>query len=359
MLENDKSLHKFLISTPARIVGNYRSGDVSIDISFPEDDSMLNYQDSPHSRTFLIVTISVPPVTYPEVIFGVNQSFHGEIFSSLLSLVYGKEFKYHGLLESYGLYKLPNMNNEANSLYYLPFFNSSPRKDLEIPLNLEKFGLIEPLIINNNASVTDEFSQKIIATGKFYNRAIRMLPREPELAYLDLITCGEMISSFYDDDFTEEELYDEKLMKSLEQIKTLENGESIAKDIKNRLYQVKRKFTAALLKNLNDEFFSKTETINNVGRIHKVAAEKLIKKGYDLRSLYVHTGADFSEFIIPRKGINNEIQVFTPAHETDKKLANVISDSPSFLGLERIIRFSLLSLINANGVPIDSRLKNT
>ncbi|WP_445430273.1 hypothetical protein [Bacillus atrophaeus] len=354
MLRRDRTLHKYLISTSALVTGNYLSEDLSIDLSFPMDTARVHMQDDPFSRRFLVVTLDMPPEHAPGVVLARDQSYFGEVFSILLSIILGKEFKFHGLLETFGMHRLPNFNFDPNSKYYLPFYNSVPRKDLEFSLTLDKFGLIEPLLLEGT-SVSDEFRKKIIAAGKFYNRAIRIFPNEPELAYLDLITCGEIISSFYDDEFTDEELYDEQLLRYFEDIETLQNGRSIVNNIKSRLYQVKRKFTAALLKNLNDEFFSKDETIGNQGRITRENSEAVIKAGYDLRSLYVHEGLEFGRYVTPHINFHNEI-VITQPQGLGQRATRTISGSPSFLGLERIIRFSLLSLINANGVPIEDRL---
>lgn len=355
MLKRDKSLHKFLISTSAKVVGEYESENVSIGLSFPIDTSLFPIQDSPFSRTFMVVTISIPPNS-GELVLGGNQSYYGEIFSVLFSILLGKEFKFHGLLESYGSHRLPNMNIEPNPIYTLPFYNSSPRKDLEIPLDIGNFKLIEPFLIES-PTISSEFRKKILAAGKFYNRAIRIFPQEPELAFLDLITSGEIISSFYDKSFTDEEMYDKQLLDYFKKIETLEKGESITKNIKKRLYQVKRKFTTSLLKNLNEEFFLKSETIHGLGKITKESSETKIKASYDLRSLYVHEGLEFGFYVTPDKGYHNEIVIFEPApHVLEPKATKAISNSLSFLGLERMIRFSLLSLINKNGVPIDKKL---
>lgn len=355
MVKKDNTLHKYLISTSAKVVGKYESENVSIDLSFP--DSVFHSEDSPYSRTYMVVTICIPPHGSPEEPITANRSYYGEIFSLLLSILYGKEFKYHGLLETYGMHRLPNMNNEPNPYYTLPFYNSTPRIDLEIPLDLEKFVLIENIIISEYTSVTEEFRKKIFAAGRFYSRAIRIFPNEPELAYLDLITCGEIISSFYDNKFTDDELYDDQLLKYFKEIETLKNGKAIANNIKKRLYQVKRKFTTSLLKNLNEEFFSKTEIINGngYGRLTKENIESVIKAGYDLRSHYVHEGLEFGFFVTPHTNYFNELVIIS-SEGVDPKVAKVIKNSPSFLGLERIMRFSLLSLINKNGLPIDEKL---
>lgn len=356
MLSESSQLHKFLISTSAKFVGHYKSEDISIDLSFPIDRTMDFICDSAYSRTFLVVTISVPPETSPGVVFGRNQSHYGDIFCLMLSLLYGKEFKYHGLLETYGVHRLPSTNYDPNPLFNLPIYNSSPRIDLEIKLNLEFFSLIEPLILEDTPHISEEFRKKFLAAGKFYNRALRIFPAEPELAYLDLITCGEIISSFYDEQYSEEELYDEQLISYFQKIETLEKGTSIANNIKSRLYQVKRKFTTALLKNLNDEFFKRNEASLAAGKITRENIETAIKSSYDLRSLYVHTGLEFGRFVLPSQGVN-EIVLFSPSGLSTQH-SKAIGNSLSFIGLERIIRYSLLSLLNSTGLIIDAKLNN-
>ncbi|MBS4217491.1 hypothetical protein KHA96_04090 [Bacillus sp. FJAT-49711] len=356
MLKPDKSLHKFLLSTPARFTGRYLSEDISISISFPTDDTALKVDDNPFSRTYLVVTIRQEPVIAPGVILMPNQSFYGEVFCILLSILYGKEFKFHGMLESHGINMLPNLSNSPNSCYGQPQYNSNPRKDLEISLSLDQYGLIEPLLLEE-ANVDEEFRRRIIAAGKFYNRALSIFPSEPELAYLDLITCGEILSNFNEDKYTDEQLYDENLLKNFELINTLERGSSIVNDLKSRLYQVKRKYTYNLLGLLNENFFNGNETSQDIGVLTKDQSETIIKSAYDLRSLYVHEGLEFGSYISPHRNYNNEIVIGQPSEITvGKRAAKTISQSPTFLGLERMIRFALLSLLNSNKVPISKLL---
>ncbi|MDM5460196.1 MULTISPECIES: hypothetical protein [Bacillus cereus group] len=118
---------------------------------------------------------------------------------------------------------------------------------------------------------------------------------------------------------------------------------------------MKRKFFYSLIEELNDSFFEYTETRNPIGRLNKENIEKNIKSAYDLRSHYVHNGLEFGEYIKPLKGMYNEIAigaVESPVNGAEKALSNTLS----FLGLERIIRYTLLRIIHKNGVKIDSKL---
>ncbi|WP_242310501.1 HEPN domain-containing protein [Bacillus cereus group sp. BfR-BA-01524] len=350
MLKPNEEIHKVMISTPARFVGNYMSEDTAVQLSFPNKDRIPDITENPNSRTFLVVTFRY---AQDNPMLRRDLTDFSEVFCTILSILYGKEFKNHGLLESYGIHRTPNLALSPNEYYYQPQYNYQPRKDLSIPLDLSHFKLIEPLLLANGLS--DSFRQMIIAAGKFYNRALSIYPTEPELAFLDLITCGEIISNFNEEQYTEEQLYDENLLRNFERILTLEQGDRIVRDLKSRLFQVKRKFYYSLIELLNDNFYENTEAIQNVGIITKDTIEQNIKFAYDLRSLYVHTGLEFGERIIPRKNLQNEIvmgEVNPPVQRAKRALNNTLT----FTGLERIIRYALLKLIHNNGVEINDKL---
>ncbi|ACK92740.1 MULTISPECIES: HEPN domain-containing protein [Bacillus cereus group] len=350
MLKPNEDIHKVMISTPARFVGDYMSEDTAVQLSFPNKDTKFNFTENPNSRTFLVVTFRY--VHDGSMVFR-DLSVYGDFFCTILSLLYGKEFKNHGLLESYGIHRTPNLALPSNEYYYQPQYNYQPRKDLSISLDLSHFKLIEPLLLANE--LPDSFRQMIIAAGKFYNRALSIYPTEPELAFLDLITCGEIISNFNEEQYTEEQLYDENLLKNFDRILTLEHGDRIVRDLKNRLFQVKRKFYYSLIELLNDNFYENTEVIQGLGKITKDTIEQNIKSAYDLRSLYVHTGLEFGDHIKPIRQFQNEI-VMGEVHPSVQRAKKALNNTLTFTGLERIIRYALLKLIHNNGVKIDDKL---
>lgn len=350
-LNND--IHKILISSPARFVGSYISEDISINLSFPTQDRITaDYSENPYQRTFMVIAFKYE---HDGGMILRDLSTYGDYFCALLSILYGKDFQYHGLLESHGIHRLPNIESGVNSLYEYPQYNFKPRVDLEIPLNLENFGLIEPLLLDTCVA-TEDFRLMIIAASKFYNRALNVFPKEKELAFLDLITCGEIISNFNDEEYTDEQLYDENLLRNFIKILEVEKGDRIVKDLKNRLFQVKRKFVFSLHQLLNDSFYEVTEVTNaSVGNISKENIESLLKAAYDLRSQYVHLGSEFGDFIKPHKGFFNEVIIGEP-RGLEEKVNKILSKSPTFLGLERILRYSMLRLIHKNGISIHESL---
>lgn len=350
MLKPNQEIHKVMISTPARFVGSYMSEDTAVDLSFSSKNLLFDTVENPNSRTFLVVTFRY---AHDGSMIRKDLSVYGDFFCTILSLLYGKEFKNHGMLESYGIHRTPNIALAPNEYFYQPQYNYQPRKDLLIPLDLSCFKLIEPMLLENELS--DGFRQMIMAAGKFYNRALSIYPTEPELAFLDLITCGEIISNFNEEQYTEDQLYDANLLANFKRILTLEKGDRIVRDLKNRLFQVKRKFYYSLIELLNDNFYENTEVIQDKGKITKDTVEQNIKFSYDLRSLYVHTGLEFGERIKPIKSIQNEVVIGEINHPT-KNAEKALNNTLTFTGLERIIRYALLKLIHDNGVKIDDKL---
>ncbi|OUB82049.1 hypothetical protein BK784_38920 [Bacillus thuringiensis serovar medellin] len=351
MVQLNEEIHKVIVSTPARFVGSYMSEDIAVNISFAGKEKLFfDTTENPNSRTFLVITFRY---VHDGSMVLKDLSGYGDFVCSILSLLYGKEFKNHGFLESYGVHRTPNLALSSNEYYYQPQYNFQLRKDLSIPLDLSCIKLIEPLFLDNELS--DSFRQMIIAVGKFYNRALSIFPTQPELAFLDLITCGEIISNFNEEQYTEEQLYDENLLKNFERILNLEHGDRIVRDLKNRLFQVKRKFYYSLIELLNENFYENTEVIQGLGKITKDTIEKNIKSAYDLRSLYVHTGLEFGDHIKPIRQFQNEIVMgeVTPSVQRAK---NALNNTLTFTGLERIIRYALLKLIHNNGVKIDDKL---
>jgi hypothetical protein len=84
--------------------------------------------------------------------------------------------------------------------------------------------------------------------------------------------------------------------------------------IKSRLHQVKARFNLTFKKLLNEHFFNRTESLQEFTRLTAENIESCIKAAYDLRSKYVHTGIDFSHWLVPHRAVMNEIQLRTPPY---------------------------------------------
>ena len=214
--------------------------------------------------------------------------------------------------------------------------------------------MIKRLLIDN--SLDQGFLNILHTAGRFYLRSLQIFEEQPEIAFLDLVYCGEVLSSYYE--YTKEDLLDEKLKKYLSRIQeNMENGETICDAFKNRLWQFKRKYTLTIKNLLNNYFFTNTESKEKLYALKKKDIEKRIKASYDLRSLYVHTGMRFGHFLAPISDVLNEIQIAKWV-ASSKKLEKLLMLCPTYIGLERIMRFCLLRFIHLNAFSIDKRLDN-
>ncbi len=107
-----------------------------------------------------------------------------------------------------------------------------------IKLDFSEVEHIEKLLLGLlfGEGIPDKFANIIVSAARFYLRSIRIFEEEPELAFLDFITCGEILSNYFK--YSDDELFDERLLSIFEKIESqLDKGASISSDLKGRLYQ--------------------------------------------------------------------------------------------------------------------------
>ena len=139
----------------------------------------------------------------------------------------------------------------------------------------------------------------------------------------------------------------------------MKKGTKVVKQIRSSIRQIKRAYTLTITRLLTDYFFQNTEAPEGLGRLQKVDIEKRVKAAYDLRSVYVHSGVNYGPWTHSHNLVRNEIQLGTPIiHDDDDDYAKAVAAAPTYLGLERIMRYCLLRFIHLHGIPIDSRLND-
>lgn len=362
MLKPEKQVQKLLISSTSRFVGEYESEKFLITHSWSPIKDLVSLQngisENPYCRNYYMVVIKTEPTGEHEQI--PDYLHKSELFCIYLAIIFGKRFDSHGPVEWEGFFNLPYLNNiTPNNFPYIGFNNHIPRTDLSIELNLSKINCLAPLIDNviKKEPQNTDFINTLNTAGKFYLRSIRIFEQEPELAFLDLITCGEVLAAFYENSFSEDELYDTELKKVLCLLKesNIKGWEFITKFIKKRLYQVRRKYTLTILKLLNEHFFEKTESKQQYWCLQKDNIKDRLLAAYDLRSQYVHTGIRFGQTLYPHAQLMNE----TPTFNNNKsKFEKCLSKSPTYIGMERIMRYCLIRFIHLNGIFIDENLND-
>lgn len=351
LLKADKNIQKLLISSPCKFERGYGSANFRI-------DKMLNFDtnlqpelvENPYSKNYFVITIETEP---PNGIAIPNYTGWSNIYCSLFSIFFGKRFDNCGPIQNAGFYCLPNLSQKPLSHYYMAFNNGEPRADLNIPLNFNQLSKMFDFLLDED--LDKPHVNTLIQASKFYLRALQSIEISADMAYLDLITCGEILSNSRE--YSEAELYGHDLQLT-KFIAKLTDGKDID-FVKSRLFQVKRKFFLSTKGLLNDTFFAVSEVKdsarNGIYNFTRDNIDTAIKAAYDLRSDFVHTGGKYSNSLMPMPQVYNEIINNNPCG-CDPELGKLFEKAASFTGLERIMRYCLLRFIHTQITPIDSSL---
>jgi len=212
-------------------------------------------------------------------------------------------------------------------------------------------------LLGEASGIELRFVQILTAASGFYARALRAAEDDPETAFLHLITCGEILSEFFR--YEEDKLFlcRKELLRDFAEIAAkLDDGEKVVKRIKSNISHVKRRFTLTITSLLSEPFFAKHESRETYCALEADNIKRRVKAAYDLRSRYVHTGISFGRWVGHVTQHVEEVQTGSPVIE-DKEFKKIISQSPTLIGLERIMRFCLLRFMQTNGVNIDPILE--
>lgn len=350
LLRPDETLQKALLSTTSRFSGEYETDTVLLAHAWPAsyDQSAWNrLMDGSASRSAFVFAFRTRPV---EKVAGTQVSDHsptGDIVASYLSVLYGKRFDHHGLLEGSGFFQVPDLTQFA-SLFVssLPHNSHALRADYPIPLDLREFERLTPLL--NAELLSPDFVQTFKGSAKFYLQALQNFEREPEVAYLHLITASEILSSFYD--YDKDALLDEQTKTNLAAIRDqLPDGVAVAKQIAGNLFIIKKRFVQTITSLVDTAFFDRSESKEQHARLSSDSFGKAVGAAYDLRSKYVHTGIPFGRWVsLHLAGRNIEVQLGKPV-VTDQELGKILAHAPTLVGLERIVRYCLLRFAEENG----------
>jgi len=379
MFKPDPNIHKYQISTPCYFVGHYENDYIALELAQPSVDESFTTWDSIHNtayaRNYIIIVFKSIDKYKKDDVDSYLYSFARRI-SILLSVYYGKCINEHGFLEFNGGYWIPtSINTVPNKYNFIAPFNQIPRKDLGDIMNSP--GSNRPCLdgVKRIAPIFDtildetEFNNILLTAGSFYLHSLQSFNNDPEIAYLDLISCGEVLSNFKGFNYDDDKLLPEDLLNDFNKLE-IECKEiiDIAK-LKKNFRSIKRRFTLTLLKLVNNYYFN--NIANDLGSssffnyhynkiILKDNAKINIKYSYDIRSKYLHAGKSFGKYIIPFRNSITEIRVGEiPDDIGDSDFRKALNNALLYVGLERIMRFCLLRFIHKfSGIEIDERLND-
>lgn len=349
-LRPDEAIHKILISTTSRMVGEFVTDAILISHAwqnFTNSSGAIRMEENPVSRSGFIIVFQTEPHKKEAGNVIPDYSPIGEVVCSYLSVLFGKRFDCHGLVEGSGFYNTPDLSAYSSICNpKLPFNTHKQRSCFKIPLSLSNFAPFSKIL--TRSGIDSALETKLNAACKFYMQALQNVEHEPEVAYLHLITSGEILAGFFK--YKKEEILDERMLNILNTIeRDLQNGEKISRQLSNQLLGIKRSFVKSLCSLVDQRFFETRESDVEFGYFKPDLIEQNIGAAYDLRSKYVHTGVPFGNWIRPRSQ-NTDLQIGCPV-VSDKDFSKILEKAPTFLGLERFIRYCLLSFMASNGFP--------
>ncbi|MAD76480.1 MAG: hypothetical protein CML20_17115 [Rheinheimera sp.] len=343
--KNRTDITKLLISTPSHFVGEYEN-DIFRLVRANQNMRVSRYAprtDERIYREYIEITVETPECK-KETIVIPDYSQIGENFCIALSVLYGKRFDFHGLIQQHGWPYIPLIESSHQICNTNLSFNSTAeRVDYKIELNLENVRLIENVLFQHDSETTDAQSTFWYA-GRFYIQAIRVVEESPEVAFLSLITAGEIIASYFE--YPVEDLLDQSAKKLLIDLNELgELGRKLHKQVAPKLTGISEAFCKCILDCLDKDFFSRSEAVNDFEKLTELDIKQRLKAAYNLRSKYVHAGKLPSSWMAVNYLNDNQEVIHGDPVIGDKDMQKSIKRSPTFIGLERIVRYSLIKFL--------------
>ena len=123
------------------------------------------------------------------------------------------------------------------------------------------------------------------------------------------------------------------------------DGATVVRQLQGNFRSIKRCFVESICNLLDDEFFDEQQGFMFLSK-DKIRSS--IGAAYDLRSKYVHVGATFGVWIRPNVRAE-ELRGGRPV-VPDKDFAKILEKAPSFHGLERVVRYCILKIMENNGL---------
>ena len=291
----DEHIQKALFSTTSRLADHYRTRDTLVTQAWAglrDRSATLRTSEGPVSRNAYVVAFRTPPYTGEGAgVIIPDYSHAADNFCNYLSVLFGKRFDSHGLLEGSGFFRLVDLTSmNVVCTPTLPHNSYKSRADFSIDLNLGQLARMHSLF--GFVSLDIRFLQHFRTATKFYAQALRGWEQDAEATYLDLVTAGEVLSNFFG--YDKDELLDEEAKEMIDLIrKHVPNGEEVAGKFASRLRGIKKRFVRTILDLVTPDFFERTESTHGNGKFESSTFERAIAAAYDLRSKHLHSGAPF------------------------------------------------------------------
>ncbi|MGF2682407.1 hypothetical protein ACQUFR_06135 [Acinetobacter johnsonii] len=340
-----RDITKFLISTPSSFSGICTSENYYL-IEANDNHRKTSYSartDERIFRQYLELAVETPEYDGKSLIIP-DYTHISDNFCIAMSVLFGKRFDSHGLLQQHGRGYVPVMDG-GNEIYNknLCFNSLEPRSNYRVSLDLANFKKIQKVIFEQEENLKPA-QEAFLYAGRFYAQSLRQVETSPEIAFLSLITVGEILSSYFK--YPIKELIDQDTVRLLTELRQIENiGEKLAKKVEKKLGGISEAFCKYFLECLDDDFFNNPEAKNAYEQLKKEDIKQRLKAAYNIRSVFVHTGKFHSNWMSVNHFHNNEEVINGNPVIGSKETEKMIKRSPTFLGMERIMRYGLLMFL--------------
>lgn len=333
--ESDESIFRFLFTSPAHFVGAADEEDFAITVVFPSFDhrsTVLDFQ-GPYARSRFMLSIRVPEVDKKNGVVVPMYTWVAEEASALLGGYFGKLVINLGHMQAGRFLTVPRTWDRFCQSHEKPPFNNQLRKPDGAELNLSQSMAVLRAYVAGSRD--DKRLAYILRACEFYRMGLENYDERPEMAFTLLLSALESLVDLRA--YSEKELYDEKLLADFQRIaRSGPDGPIWVKDLKSRLYQVKRKVAALVNDYVPDSFFAQRETPLGFGFVKdRTELTKRVKAAYDIRSRLLHTGNREGIGHIAHEHQGMEFVTGTPVLP-DSDLVKLLVASLNLTGLERV-----------------------
>jgi hypothetical protein len=206
--------------------------------------------------------------------------------------------------------------------------------------NLKKYF---DLVINLN----EKWHLKFILATKLYHQALLVIEKQPDLAYLNLVSAIEVLANEMQIEKSIDDLNDMELKNQIDKIEDQELKQNIINALLNREQFIKKKFTSFIVNHIGDEFWQEEQP--QAAKIGKGEIESVLSNIYIQRSRTLHDGEPFPPYIFEGALFGNvtDIPPFESMRVGEKKWDNK-GYIPYFHFFERLVRHVLVNFIKMN-----------
>jgi hypothetical protein len=352
-MKPEETLQRALISTTSRFVGEYSGDSFEITHAGPAfGASRARVFEGPTSRNAFVLSFRTEPWNRDSVIVP-DYTHVGDLFCDYLSLLFGKRFDNHGLIEALGHFRVPDLAPYSTFCdHRLPHNSHSPREDFGLSSNLKEVSRLR--CFSRTDCWTNSFRDHFEVASRFYGRALRAWERDPEVAYLHLVSAIEVAAHLTD--FDCDQLLDEEARQALFKLQNIREVHESSKEaciavetfLRRRLKQVKRSFVETVLMHLDDGFYLTGEDGTTLYCFTPETIRQNVAAAYDLRSRYLHRGEPFGSYVTTAWPGRGEIPIGR-LQAKNAEFSKIVSRAPTIAGMERIVRYMLLKLGSENG----------